>query len=600
MTSEVRIGLVLPRVVGLAVLLGGLSLGTAPVSQASASDVHIHSAVIRHINAISCPSLTTCFAVGDVTPSTWPPKPPTSALAFVVGANDAIVRQIAVPASVGSLPDIACGSTEYCVALGRKPHADSADELVVTNDAGTTWRVESVPRRVSYLDQVACLTPLTCIAVGDGIITTSDGGLSWRVVPAAGGSLSLSSIACSGATTCLAVGLTSSLGPAVARSVDGGRVWSVKRSVSEIGTPVRIACPTSKECFGVGTSAANGSGVITVSVSTDFGVRWNPEHVPSAAGVLTDIACATAASCVAVSGGNQDVSGPLTTSDGGKTWQLEPHTYNLYDVSCLRDGRCFAVGGWGGPTVLRSNDSGKQWSKRYPVPPDGLPGPPRIGALTVYAGQAAVTITVSWTAPSSDGGHRIVRYTVTASPGGKTCTRGAGPLECTITGLTLTCGVTYTFTVTATNVAGTGPASAPSGRLTRATLPGPPRGVDATSGDGSALVSWSAPASNGCSTVTSYIAIASPGGNGCTWSSGPLECTVTGLTNGVAYTFTVTATSARGIGPPSAPSPPVIPDTVPDASTKGNSSLGGPAPIVPNAEISPRIFGRGSPVLRGQ
>ncbi len=86
------------------------------------------------------------------------------------------------------------------------------------------------------------------------------------------------------------------------------------------------------------------------------------------------------------------------------------------------------------------------------------------------------------------------------------------------------------------------------------TLPGAPTGASATGGNASAAVSWTAPASDGGSTILSYTVTASPGGQTCTWSSGPLSCTVSGLTNDTSYTFTVRATNAVGPGPSSAPS----------------------------------------------
>jgi hypothetical protein len=86
---------------------------------------------------------------------------------------------------------------------------------------------------------------------------------------------------------------------------------------------------------------------------------------------------------------------------------------------------------------------------------------------------------------------------------------------------------------------------------------GAPGTVVAVAGDASASVSWSAPASSGSFPVTNYQVVSSPGGRTCLTAS--LSCTVAGLTNGTAYTFTVRALTGAGWSAASAPSNAVTP-----------------------------------------
>lgn len=82
-----------------------------------------------------------------------------------------------------------------------------------------------------------------------------------------------------------------------------------------------------------------------------------------------------------------------------------------------------------------------------------VPGPPTIGTVTAGDGSATVT----FTAPASNGGASITRYTASCTAAGSLVASGtASPI--TVTGLTN--GTTYTCSVTATNSAGTGTASA--------------------------------------------------------------------------------------------------------------------------------------------
>ncbi|MEY4068921.1 MAG: hypothetical protein RLZZ332_1257, partial [Actinomycetota bacterium] len=99
--------------------------------------------------------------------------------------------------------------------------------------------------------------------------------------------------------------------------------------------------------------------------------------------------------------------------------------------------------------------------------------------------------------------------------------------------------------------------------------PGVPRSVRAVEGDARATVYWTAPESDGGATITAYTVTASPGGRTCA-TSGALTCVVSSLTNGTAYTFTVTATNSVGTGDSSAAS---------DAVTPRAESDGGVAPL---------------------
>lgn len=99
---------------------------------------------------------------------------------------------------------------------------------------------------------------------------------------------------------------------------------------------------------------------------------------------------------------------------------------------------------------VKRNVQGSNW----PI----FPGAPTIGVATAASTQATVT----FTAPTYTGSSAITSYTVTSSPGGITASGASSPI--TVTGLTN--GTAYTFTVRATNSAGTGPSSAASNSVT--------------------------------------------------------------------------------------------------------------------------------------
>jgi hypothetical protein len=94
-------------------------------------------------------------------------------------------------------------------------------------------------------------------------------------------------------------------------------------------------------------------------------------------------------------------------------------------------------------------------------------------------------------------------------------------------------------------------ASAPACATADAAVPpSAPKDPAAAAGPQRATVTWAAPDTDGGSPVTGYRVTASPGGASVVAAGTARTATVTGLTDGTAYTFTVTATNAAGEGPP--------------------------------------------------
>jgi hypothetical protein len=186
---------------------------------------------------------------------------------------------------------------------------------------------------------------------------------------------------------------------------------------------------------------------------------------------------------------------------------------------------------------------------------EGNPGVPSAPTdITVVPG--ATTALVSWAAPESN--PPITGYTIFCNPDNKRVnTASANATSLNVTGLKN--GTSYTFAVVATNSLGTSHTAS----CTPSTLPGVPK-VTVVGGNAQVTLSWVSKPAVGVPT-TEYIvscdkeAVIIP-----TSITNPM--TISGLTNGLSYIFSVKAvnvigTSLAGLAKP------VIPTTVPGVPT---------------------------------
>ncbi len=298
---------------------------------------------------------------------------------------------------------------------------------------------------------------------------------------------------------------------------------------------------------------------------------------------------------------------------GHHTYVVDRATLVVSKVSVSSDGTQGEYGGGGGwvsgdgTLVMFRSISGnlvpgatnhyEQLYARNLGTPAALPVPPGAPVdATADAGYRQAHVT--WNPPASTGGSRISSYRVTASPGGAGCTstwETHQGNQCDVYGLVN--GTAYTFTVTATNIAGVGAASSATAPVVPRYVPDRPSSVTAVAGAESATVTWSAPASDGGAAITAYTVMASPGGSTCA-TTGSLSCTVPGLAAGTAYTFTVRATNVAGSSSPSVASAAVIPTPRVASPVTETAPVATTAPIVaPAIAPAPRVPGQPTRVV---
>jgi len=179
--------------------------------------------------------------------------------------------------------------------------------------------------------------------------------------------------------------------------------------------------------------------------------------------------------------------------------------------------------------------------------PATVPTAPRFFMSTAGNDQ----VLLSWAAPASNGGSVITNYWIYQGneSNGEILIATRGNMT-TYTATGLTYGQVYYFKVAAVNPMGEG-ANSTETTATPATLPTRPRGLSAMASNGHVMLTWTAPESNGGSTILGYRVFrgTTPNGETLIATVGAVQIyTSNDLTNGQVYYFKIAAVNTQGTG----------------------------------------------------
>ena len=322
------------------------------------------------VNALACPDVTTCVAVGDdayialsvdagdewlsvserTLDNSWlnTLACPTEQTCFsllnglMAKSEDGGQRWLVEDAEIFSvrLTGIGCISAEICMATGYSGYKAS------TNDGGATWTGGSFNNSANFYN-LACDNDV-CFAIGQSgnIRRTDDGGVTTTTPPFVDTNEQILAIDC--VTHCYAIDSTGR----VLRSFNMGAQSAFLRKAQLPGT-LGSYFSGDISCIDALTCVVNGTPDAPSYHSSDGGIQW----LASAGGGGNAVDCRPEQVCISV-GNNGRIE---RSSDSGTTWQhiVSDTTADLTEVDCASVTHCVAVGEWG--TRLYSTDSGLTW-----------------------------------------------------------------------------------------------------------------------------------------------------------------------------------------------------------------------------------------------
>jgi len=365
--------LALARVgIALAVMCSGVVALGAPAGAAAPAWRVVPTApgtLFGHLNSVSCPAASSCFAVGEQ-------DSPGHVFKVIERWNGKKWTAVKSPSQSGaissSLSSVFCKTASSCVAVGQY-NTLTVTRTLILHWNGKVWSQKSSPNPpnmpVSLLSGVYCTTTTDCFAVGSAFVSTADSsaqstliehwdGVSWTIVPSpnqpSAFDSQLAGVACPSPTTCYAVGSyeIQNLTNTLVEAWDGA-TWTIMPSpnpaANVFNSLAGVSCMGVTSCFAVGS----GHGSLTMQLSdAGWSIVTSPNPTGETAVALAGVSCPAASRCFAV--GDQlkaHVFQRLVEMWNGSAWSVvgvpvpsKTKSSNLDGVSCATPTNCFAVG----------------------------------------------------------------------------------------------------------------------------------------------------------------------------------------------------------------------------------------------------------------
>lgn len=220
--------------------------------------------------ALSCPTVSECVAVGanNLIGGNSNGYPTWTVTTLGRGAPSTlstwIFALIAFPRAsiVVGLAGVSCPSVTTCYAVSNR--YDAGAVLLRTTSRSTPWSIVNVTKKgtvpvreleTSNLTDISCASATSCTIVGLSesnhllIIQTQNGGASWRWTVESRPKRSLEGeaqprVSCASTTVCVVTD-----GYALYRSSNGGATWAKELVPRGDGLPLSLSCPTAATCF---------------------------------------------------------------------------------------------------------------------------------------------------------------------------------------------------------------------------------------------------------------------------------------------------------------------------------------------------------------